>query len=101
MTNKFDAIVTNIVMPKMDGITLTKELLKRTPKLPIMVITDPDNEFSSVTALAAGAREFIKKPFSLTEFGTRFEKMMGERMKSPPKLRPNRTKGSSMFKGSL
>ena len=28
--NKFDAIVTDIVMPKVDGITLTKELLERT-----------------------------------------------------------------------
>jgi len=37
-----------------------------------------DNEFSSVKAIAAGAREFIKKPFSPTEFGTRFEKMMGD-----------------------
>ena len=78
MTNKFDAIITDLVMPKMDGMTLTKELLKRTPKLPIMVMTGHDNEFSSVTAIAAGAREFIKKPFSLTEFSTRFEKMMGD-----------------------
>ena len=78
MTNRFDAIITDIVMPKMDGITLTKELLRRTPKLPVMVMTGRDNEFSSITAIAAGAREFIKKPFSLTEFGTRFEKMMGD-----------------------
>jgi len=35
MTNKFDAIVTDIVMPKVDGITLTRELLERTPRLPI------------------------------------------------------------------
>jgi DNA-binding response OmpR family regulator len=77
-TNKFDAVITDIVMPKMDGIALTKELLKRTPKLPIMVITAHDKEFSSVTAVAAGAKEFIKKPFSLTEFALRFHKMMSD-----------------------
>jgi two-component system, OmpR family, alkaline phosphatase synthesis response regulator PhoP len=74
--NKFDAVITDIVMPKMDGIALTKELIKMTPKLPIMVITGHDKEFSSVTAVAAGAKEFIKKPFSLTEFALRFHKMM-------------------------
>ena len=74
--NEFDAVITDIVMPKMDGIALIKELLKRTPKLPIMVITGHDKESSSVTAVAAGAKEFIKKPFSLTEFALRFQKMM-------------------------
>ena len=79
VTNKFDAIITDIVMPKMDGIALTKRSsLKRNPKLPIMVMTGHDNEFSSVTAVAAGAKEFIKKPFSLTEFGLRFQKMMSD-----------------------
>jgi len=74
--NGFDAIITDIAMPNMDGIALTKELMKHSPKLPIMVMTGHDNEFSSVAAMASGAREFIKKPFSLTEFVTRFDKMM-------------------------
>jgi DNA-binding response OmpR family regulator len=76
LANKFNAVITDIVMPKMDGITLTKALLKRTPNLPIMVMTGHGNEFSSVTAVSAGAREFIKKPFSLGEFALRFQKMM-------------------------
>ncbi len=76
MTDKFDAVITDIVMPKMDGITLTKELLRRFPNLPIMVMTGHGNEFSSVTAVSAGAKEFIKKPFSLGEFTLRFQKMM-------------------------
>ena len=76
LANKVDAVITDIVMPRMDGITLTKELLKRTPNFPIMVMTGQDNEFSSVTAVSAGAKEFIKKPFSLGEFALRFQRMM-------------------------
>jgi CheY-like chemotaxis protein len=75
-TEKIDAVVTDVLMPKMDGITLVKRVLKRIPRLPIMVMTPPDNEFSPVTAIAAGAQEFIKKPFSLTELAVRFDKMM-------------------------
>ena len=36
----------------------------------------PNNYFSPVTAIAVGAQEFIKKPFSLTELAVRFDKMM-------------------------
>ncbi len=76
LANKFDAVITDIVMPKMDGITLTKELLRRFPNLPIMAMTGHDKEFSSVTAVSAGAKEFITKPFSPGEFTLRFQKMM-------------------------
>jgi DNA-binding response OmpR family regulator len=74
--NRIDAVIADIVMPRMDGITLTKELLKQNPKLPIMVITGHDNEYSSASAIGAGAHEFIKKPFSIGEFTIRFHKMM-------------------------
>ena len=71
-----DAIITDIAMPRMDGIALTKELFRRIPRLPIMVMTGQDNEYASSTAMAAGAREFIKKPFSLMDFAARFDEMM-------------------------
>jgi diguanylate cyclase (GGDEF)-like protein len=72
----FDAAVVDIVMPGMDGITLTKELLGLYPHLPIMIITGHAQEDSAESAVAAGAREFIKKPFSNLEFILRFDKMM-------------------------
>jgi len=74
--NSFDAVVTDIVMPRMDGITLTQETVKLYPDLPILVITGHAEEYSAKSAIAAGAREFIKKPFSLPEFIIRFDKMM-------------------------
>jgi len=74
--NSFDAAVIDIVMPHMDGITLTKELVKLNPDLPIMIMTGHAEEHSAGSAIAAGAREFIKKPFSIDEFILRFDKMM-------------------------
>jgi DNA-binding response OmpR family regulator len=74
--NFFDAVVADIVMPQMDGIALTKELVKLNPDLPIMIITGQHTEYSAETAITAGAREFIKKPFSIDEFIIRFDKMM-------------------------
>jgi DNA-binding NtrC family response regulator len=74
--DSFDAVVTDIVMPHMDGITLTKEMVKLYPDLPILIITGHAEEYSAKSAIAAGAREFIKKPFSITELDLRFHKMM-------------------------
>ena len=74
--NSFDAVVLDIVMPHMDGITLTKELVKLYPDLPIIIMTGHTHEHSAESAIAAGAREFIKKPFSVHEFIIRFDKMM-------------------------
>jgi len=76
MENEFDALITDIVMPEMDGITFTKELSKHYQNLPVMVITGYTEEYSAETAIASGAREFIKKPFSISEFLIRFDKMM-------------------------
>lgn len=74
----FDSAVIDIVMPLMDGIRLTKELLKINPEFPILIMTGCAEEHSAETAISAGAREFIKKPFSIDEFLLRFNKMMNE-----------------------
>lgn len=73
---KFDAVVTDVVMPEMDGLTLTRELSKHDQSLPVMVTTGRGDEYSAETAVALGAREFINKPFSISEFIIRFHKMM-------------------------
>ena len=74
--NKVDAVITDIAMPQMNGIDLTKELLTLYPQLPIMVMTGYSEEYPAEFAIQAGARDFIGKPFSYDEFMLRFNKMM-------------------------
>jgi CheY-like chemotaxis protein len=76
--NKIDAVITDIKMPNMDGITLVGELLMEYPGLPIMVMTAFEEEYSAGIAISVGAREFIKRPFSLDEFGIRLHKMIND-----------------------
>ncbi len=76
--NKFDAVITDIVMPQMNGIMLTKELLSLYPKLPVMIVTGNSKEYPAELALGAGARDFIEKPFSYGELILRFNKMMSD-----------------------
>jgi diguanylate cyclase (GGDEF)-like protein len=77
--NSFDSAVIDIEMPVMDGITLVRELVKLDHNLPIMVMTGHTDKHSAASAIAAGAREFITKPFSIDEFILRFDKMMRDR----------------------
>jgi CheY-like chemotaxis protein len=73
---KFDAVITDIVMPEMNGIALTRKLLSLYPKLPVMIMTGYSKNYPTGFAIAAGARDFIGKPFSNDEFILRFNKMM-------------------------
>jgi CheY-like chemotaxis protein len=73
---RFDAAISDIVMPEMNGIALTKELLSLYPGMPIMIMTGYSKEYPTDLAIAAGARDFIGKPFSNHELILRFNKMM-------------------------
>ena len=55
--NKIDAVITDIKMPKMDGIILTREISTQYPGVPVMVMTAFDEEYSAGTAISLGARE--------------------------------------------
>jgi CheY-like chemotaxis protein len=76
--NRIDAVITDIRMDNMDGITLINEISKKYPEIPIMVMTAFDKDYSEGTAISIGAREFIKKPFSLDEFAVRLHKMIND-----------------------
>ena len=76
--NKIDAVVTDIKMPNMDGMGLVSEVLTKYPGIPIMVMTAFEEEYSAGIAISVGAREFIKKPFSLEEFAIRLHKMIND-----------------------
>lgn len=73
---RFDVVITDIEMPVMDGISLTRDIIKNCGDLPIMIITGYSNDYTTNDAIQAGAREFIVKPFTSTEFMLRFAKMM-------------------------
>ncbi len=76
--NKIDAVITDIKMGNMDGIALINQISKKYPEIPIMVMTAFENEYSQGTAISIGAREFIKKPFSLDEFAVRLQKLIND-----------------------
>ncbi|HHI76593.1 MAG TPA: nitrogen regulation protein NR(I) [Gammaproteobacteria bacterium] len=62
-----DAIVSDIRMPGMDGITLLERIQARHPDIPVIVMTAHSDLDSAVSAYHGGAFEYLPKPFDVTE----------------------------------
>jgi two-component system, sensor histidine kinase and response regulator len=64
----YDAIVTDIKMPGMDGLTLLAEILARRPGTPTLMITGHGEYDLALRALRGGAYDFIQKPIDRDRF---------------------------------
>lgn len=62
-----DAIISDIRMPGMSGLELTKEIHKHNPELPIIIMTAYSDMDSAMSAYDSGAFEYLPKPFDLNE----------------------------------
>ncbi len=59
-----DLVTMDIVMPQMDGIEATKEILRTNPKARVVMCSALGQEALVIESIAAGAKDFIVKPFS-------------------------------------
>jgi len=59
-----DLVTMDIVMPQMDGIEATREILKASPKARVIMCSALGQEALVIESIAAGAKDFIVKPFS-------------------------------------
>jgi DNA-binding response OmpR family regulator len=67
---RFDLVVLDLMLPKIDGIEVCRRLRSRS-QVPIIMLTAKDDETSKVTGLEMGADDYITKPFSVREFRSR------------------------------
>ena len=74
--SRFDAVVTDLEMPVMDGIALTRKLRQYFSSLPVMIITGHSDQDSKEAALRAGAKEFLRKPFEVSDLLEKLHKMI-------------------------
>jgi len=74
----YDAIITDVNMPKMNGIDLVRELRTRSLSLPVMIMTGFADEQSMRSIASIGVQALIEKPFTVTSFVDKFATMMKE-----------------------
>ena len=67
---RFDLVVLDIMLPKIDGIEVCRRLRSKS-QVPIIMLTAKDDEIDKVVGLEMGADDYITKPFSVREFRSR------------------------------
>ena len=73
-----DIILLDMMMPEKDGMQACRELRERTStqSIPIIMLTARADEETKLTALGAGASDFLPKPFSTTELHVRIKNLV-------------------------
>ena len=86
-----DAVITDLMMPGLSGIDVTRRLRRTDPHLPIFVLTAHAEIDTAIEALKAGANEYLTKPVNIDELTTLLRRALKER--------PVKEEASSLEKG--
>ncbi len=76
---QFDLVISDILMPKMDGLDLVRRIRRECPHVDCIVITAHSESFSYQEIIDAGAADFIHKPFTAEELIAKIERIARER----------------------
>lgn len=76
LINTYDLIILDLMLPKMDGVSLCRELRVQGIKTPILILTALDAIDSKIEGLDAGADDYLTKPFHFGELLARVRSLI-------------------------
>lgn len=74
-TGNYDGVILDIMMPKVDGITVLREIRKKGSLIPVLLLTAKSEVDDKVLGLDAGANDYLTKPFNSRELLARIRAM--------------------------
>ncbi|ANY06134.1 response regulator transcription factor [Pseudonocardia sp. HH130630-07] len=83
LTDRPDALVLDVMMPRLDGLEVCRRLRSAGDELPILVLTARDAVSDRVAGLDAGADDYLPKPFALEELLARLRALLRRRVVEP------------------
>jgi DNA-binding response OmpR family regulator len=83
-----DLVVLDIMMPKMSGLDVCKQLKAKRPSVPVIMLTARGQEVDKVVGLELGADDYVTKPFSIRELLARVKAVL-RRAHALPKEQDN------------
>lgn len=79
--DKFDLVLTDLKMPKKDGLQLVSDIAKRNPEILTVLMTGHGTIDSALEAMKRGASDYLTKPLNLEEMVVRLRKVLDERQR--------------------
>jgi DNA-binding response OmpR family regulator len=80
---RFDLVITDLMMPGMDGIALLREFRERRLEAPVIMITGYATMRTAVEAVQLGAFDYVAKPFTRKELGGAIQRALRSRTAEP------------------
>ena len=82
--NEYDLIILDLMLPKIDGLSLCRQLRQEKITIPILILTVRDSVKDKVTGLDAGANDYLTKPFAFEELLARCRALLRSYGESEP-----------------
>jgi two-component system copper resistance phosphate regulon response regulator CusR len=82
--NNYQLVISDVIMPKMDGINLCRQIRNKQTDIPILLLTALDSKDDLITGFDAGADDYLSKPFDFRELLARI-KALTRRTPATPK----------------
>ena len=76
--NFFDIVLTDMIMPDIDGMELLRHIKRNYPNIKVMVVTGYERAFTYTDVIRAGASDFISKPFNTDELEAKINRLVRE-----------------------
>ena len=74
--SRFDLVLSDMVMPEMDGVALLRQVRSRHPQLPFVLVTAHGSVDSAVAAMKEGADDYLLKPLNREELLVVVERLL-------------------------
>src|SRR3990170_3182609 len=75
----FDLVITDLRLPKMDGLEVLKKTKKASPATIVIIMTAYGTVENAIEAMKSGAYDYVLKPFSLEEIEIKVEKALSQK----------------------
>src|SRR5262252_3282361 len=84
LKNSPDLVILDVMMPKMSGLDVCKQLKVKQPQIPIIMLTARGQEVDKVVGLELGADDYVTKPFSIRELIARTKAVLRRSKQGAP-----------------
>ncbi len=76
LSDKPTVIILDLMLPKLDGLSVCRQVREKSPNIPIIMLTAKDDLVDKVLGLEMGADDYMTKPFSLRELEARLKSLL-------------------------